>query len=232
MDGEFRGNPGDLQSRLTSGSHRFAAAIEQNSRILSQSTPIRLADQEQGAICRVASGWAVCRRLFPDGRSQIMSVLVPGDIAGAQALLIQPSLDIIEPCETVSVQSISRSKLLSLVAEDPDIALWLLWQANQENRRNERWLTVLAQYSAQQKVAFLLLDLHRRAAQLGSHRRAASRVPLSQAQIADHLGLTVPHVSRLLTNLRRRGAISTAYRSLEIVNTEPLNDELAGLEEF
>jgi CRP/FNR family transcriptional regulator, anaerobic regulatory protein len=194
-----------------------------------QKNALALDEAPNPKLYRISSGAAVCRRIFGDGRSQITSILMAGDLLGAQALIAAPSFDVIEALEPMSVQSISRSRVLGLIAENANIGLWLLWYGEREIRRHQGWLAVLAQGNALQRTAILLLDFYRRAS-AGLHRRdRAVCVPLTQTQIAEYLGLTLGHVSRALTTLRGRGAIKNGYGAIEIVSARALAESAAGL---
>src|SRR4051794_33240419 len=96
----------ELQDHLSAGKRALIAAMASETRAFSPKTPIPLRGEDQTMLYRVVSGWAVGRRILSDGRSQIASVFVPGDIIGAQALLRKPSIDVLEPRALMTMQSI------------------------------------------------------------------------------------------------------------------------------
>jgi len=219
----------DLQHRLAMGERALVEAMVREPRVFSPKNALALDEAPNPKLYRISSGAAVCRRIFAGGRSQITSILMAGDLVGAQALISAPSFDLIEALEPVSVQSINRSCVLGLIAENANIALWLLWYGERQNQRHQGWLAVLTQGNALQRTAILLLDFYRRAS-AGLHRQdRAVRVPLTQTQIAEYLGLTLGHVSRTLTTLRGRGAIKNGYGAIEIVSARALAESAAGL---
>jgi CRP/FNR family transcriptional regulator, anaerobic regulatory protein len=219
----------DLQHRLAMGERALLEAMVVEPHIVSTKNALTLDDARQSKLYRIASGSAVCRRVFADGRSQITSILVPDDLVGLQALFHVPSFELIEALEPMSVASISRSQALALLAENANIALWLLWYGEREIQCRQRWLAVLAQGNALERTAILLLDFYRRAGG-GVHRQGkAMRVPLTQSHIAEYLGLTLAHVSRTLTTLRKRGAVKTGYGTIEIISGSALVESAAGL---
>lgn len=71
-----------------------------------------------------------------------------------------------------------------------------------------RWNVSLGRLSAREQVAHLLCEL---AARLEEQRHAANEtdfvIPLTQAELADVLGLSTVHVNRVLQGLRADGLI-------------------------
>ena len=222
----------DLQSCLEAGKRALIAAMASETHILSQETRVSPEDERLTKLYRIVSGWALCRRLLSDGRSQIVSVLVPGDMIGVQSLLTEQSPALIEPREVIGVQSIGYSQVLSLAAENSHVALWLLWSVNEETRRRDQWLTLLARGTALQKVSALLLDLHRRVDHVACVGNAAVRVPLTQREIAEHLGLALADVTRALAILRERGGVNGSYGTIEIADPRTLMESAAEMADF
>jgi CRP/FNR family nitrogen fixation transcriptional regulator len=68
--------------------------------------------------------------------------------------------------------------------------------------RAQDHMLLLGRKSALEKIATFILDMSERASD-----EDAVALPMSRADIADHLGLTIETVSRSLTELERRGVI-------------------------
>jgi CRP-like cAMP-binding protein len=230
MSAQTASRQGDLQHRLALGERALVEAMVHEPRVFSPKQALTLDDAPQAKFYRLASGSAVCRRIFADGRSQITSILVPGELVGAEGLLaLAPRFDLIEALEPMSVASLSRTRLLALLAENADIGLWLLWYAERQAQRQQRWLAVLAQGNALERTAILLLDFYRRAGGGADRQDSTVHVPLTQNQIAEYLGLTLGHVSRTLTTLRKQGAVKNGYGNIEIVSASALAESAAAL---
>src|ERR1700690_1575517 len=99
-----------------------------------RSTILKEGDPET-MVSQVVSGWASCRRTLPDGRTQLTSVLLPGDIIGVSSLIGGSRPESVEARTQMSVQSLSHVQVLRLAAEKPNVALWLLWHQSRENKR-------------------------------------------------------------------------------------------------
>ena len=81
----------------------------------------------------------------------------------------------------------------------------------------------LGRRTADERIARLILRLSSRLAKRGMLQGQAMDFPLRQHQIADATGLTPVHVSRVLSNFRRKGLIDINGRSLTILNATELS---------
>jgi hypothetical protein len=91
----------------------------------------------------------------------------------------------------------------------------------------ERVVT-LGRRNARGRVAYLLCELVWRQRAVGISEDHAIRLPLTQLDIADTLGLTAVHVNRVLQAFRREGLITLVQRRLALRNVATLQN-LAGL---
>jgi len=169
-------------------------------------------------ICR---GWAMAGVLLSDGSRQILSFLLPGDFA-SPALLFDPRPNcFVEAITDVTYRAFRRGDLKDLIFADPDLAerLSRLWV--DEKRRADETIVDLGRRPAAERIARLILGLVERLepGALGSGRPVEVEFPLRQHHIADAIGLTPVHVSKLLTEFRRNGLIRLSERSLTILDT-------------
>ena len=140
-----------------------------------------------------------------------------------------------------SVQIISQAVLervhyailRAACASDADIANRCIWQVIEEERRLHSWVFGLGQGCAEERLALLLVDLRGRLALAGSIAEGALTfdLPLTQAQLADHLGVTPIHVNRTVKAFRekeiaviRNGRVTIGDLSELLRIAEPLMD--------
>jgi len=105
--------------------------------------------------------------------------------------------------------------------------LHLARQLAADERQLHNWNVRLGQANADERVAALLLELRNRLLRLGVNAQERYTLPLTQQQIADHVGLTTVHVNRVLR--RFRGLNMVAIRRGEVVFLENVDalEELA-----
>jgi CRP/FNR family transcriptional regulator len=160
---------------------------------------------ERSTIYRLLTGWVARTRPMSDGRRQILSIRLPGDLIGLRRLLVTKPATAIECLTPVTLARIERSRMEKLIEDSPDVALRVMFQLAEDERRLHNWVVALGRGAAEERIAVMLIDLDFRLNHLGLSRENTFAFPLSQQQIADHLGLTQVHVNRTLRDLRERG---------------------------
>ncbi|MDX8518236.1 Crp/Fnr family transcriptional regulator [Mesorhizobium dulcispinae] len=150
----------------------------------------------------VLSGVVKLTKTLSDGRQQIVGLQFAPDFLGrpfqAESTLTAEAATDVELC------SFPRQALERMMKEQPDLEHRLLEQKLRELDQAREWMVALGRKTAAEKIASFLLMIARNIdPAAGPERRgAAFDLPLSRAEIADFLGLTVETVSRQITRLR------------------------------
>ncbi|ANI79839.1 hypothetical protein EP837_03455 [Sphingobium sp. EP60837] len=158
----------------------------------------------------ILSGWAVRSRILADGRRQIMSFILPGDLIG----------NCRQRCP-LSVSSIVA--LGSLTLCPGPIAIPALDQVYAVSHAlDEAYLlaqiTRLGRLSAEERLIDLMLELYERLSLSGLTADDGFTWPLTQSALADALGLTPVHVNRTLQHLRGRGDVTLRSGHLQLTD--------------
>lgn len=142
--------------------------------------------------CRVLTGCVALTHRLSDGRRQIIDVLGPGRIFGFEGSI----------ADDQTVEALTYSDIEPLSATSTVPLREPAWQ--QALVRSQSLITMLGRRSAQEKVAYALLDLEQQFA-VRREPTTARHFPLylSRADLGDWLGLTVETVSRCLSAFRR-----------------------------
>ena len=156
-----------------------------------------LDDGPSRAIHRLRRGWACRLYDWPDARRAIVAVYLPGDMIGLAAAFSGGPAELAVAATPVTVETVEAVSVLS----QPQAAGCLARLLGEQLRRIDRLAAAIARLDARRRVALLLLDF---CARLGDGTTAvlSYHLPLTQAQIGDHLGLTLVHVNRVLRSLR------------------------------
>lgn len=205
---------------------------------LSKSTNRKLADHGAELIvaavpvtsyANIISGIVKLSKLLEDGRQQIVGLQYAPDFLGRP--LRKESLVTAEAATNVELCVFPKSALERLMAESPELEHKLLEQSLTELDEAREWMVTLGRKTAQEKIASFLhmiavhLDPE---ADLDLGQARAFDLPLSRADIADFLGLTIETVSRQLTKLRKAGVVSIeTNRHITVPSLDRLN-EVAG----
>src|ERR1700720_4711342 len=175
----------------------------------------------------LTQGMAFRYRLLPDGKRQILSFMIAGDIFGLHAFLLRAMNHSICTLVPTRLAAISPATVFDLFASHPRIGAALWWRALQQEAINRERIVALGRRNAGGRVAYLLCELVWRLRAVGLGEDYAIRLPLTQLEFADTLGLTSVHVNRILQGFRRDQLIRLAHRRLTLLNVEKLQ-EIAG----
>jgi CRP/FNR family transcriptional regulator len=139
-----------------------------------------------------------------DGRRAILNFAFAGDVIGFP----------VPGCHTASTQAITKltvtclpiEALKALFHRHPAIQWRFLCKLSDELGLAQRRALALTRYDARQKIVVFLACLDRQSVLHESD--GLVRIPTDRIGIADHLGLTIETVSRLLQRLHRSNVIS------------------------
>jgi CRP/FNR family transcriptional regulator len=182
------------------------------------------AGTEHQFVYRLLEGWAGRARMLPDGRSQFILVFLPGDLFAVKSMFIAQHPDAVVALSDILVERIHYRALRDAFANDGDIASRCLWQVMEEERRLHSWVTGLGQGSAEERLAMLLIDFRGRLILSGTVAEGAMsfEMPLTQSQLADHLGITAVHVNRVLKGFRDAGIVTVRDGLVHIASLKDL----------
>jgi CRP-like cAMP-binding protein len=162
------------------------------------------------------SGFAYACRMLPDGRRQIVSYLIPGDLCDSRQLLLLAAPHTISTLTAANVLPFGRDALLEAIARYPRLGQALCYLALQEEMIGREWLVNVGQRTAIERLAHLLCEIFTRMQRVGLTDGRRCELPLTQVELADTLALSTVHVNRTLQELRRKGLVSLSSGLLEI----------------
>jgi CRP-like cAMP-binding protein len=157
----------------------------------------------------------------PDGRRQIVELLLPGDFFGFTVLNEYDST-VEAVAEGTIVASYPRRRVEMLAEADPQLAREIRQVTFEALSRLQAQLMILGRITATEKVGSFLLAMAER---LSDQTLDRIDLPISRYDIADYLGLSVETVSRSLTSLKNRGLIAlSGPRSVKIIDRDALEE--------
>jgi CRP/FNR family nitrogen fixation transcriptional regulator len=157
-------------------------------------------------IYEVISGTVCTWRMPSDGRRQIAGFYFAGDVFGLKDVK-NHSLTA-QAITAVKVRVFKKQVLNALASSDVKVAQQLLLLTAVELGRQQE-LHLLLCRPAQERVIHFLVDMAQRASPNEDNLIA---LPMYRQDIADYLGLTIETVSRMLCEIKRRGAIKIKGR--------------------
>jgi len=173
-------------------------------------------------------GMACRYRLMPDGRRQILTILIPGDFFDLHGFLLQAVDHSVATIGPTRIAAIGREAVIDIIANHPRIGAALWWSAMQEEAMLRERIVALGRRTARGRVAYILCELVWRQRAIGMAEDHAIRLPFTQTDLADTLGLTSVHTNRVLQGFRREELIALQHRRLTLLDFEGLQ-AIAGL---
>ncbi|MEX0628913.1 MAG: helix-turn-helix domain-containing protein [Cucumibacter sp.] len=174
----------------------------------------------------ITSGVVKLAKTLRDGRQQVVGLQFAPDFLGR--LFGEESRLTAEAVGEVSLCKLPRQALEAMIAANPDLEHRIMLQTLRELDEARDWMVTVGRKTAPEKVAsFLcLIATHNNPTLADDDSNTTSfDLPLSRADIADYLGLTIETVSRQFTKLRVDGVIKIVNnRHIEVPDLERLRE--------
>lgn len=176
----------------------------------------------------VLSGWLMMHTLLSDGRRQVFSLAMPGDIIGEfspyrwpqsynVSALTDAELAVVEPMSFLGLKQRSLALAHALGSNQArDVAIL----GDQIVR--------LGRLTAFERHCHLMLELWYRCQAIGDvDAHGSIPFPLKQSDLADILGLSLVHVNRTIMQMKRDNLITLERRRLTIHDVDKMS-QIAG----
>jgi CRP-like cAMP-binding protein len=174
--------------------------------------------------CLVVEGFTCRYKLTADGKRQIFSFHLPGDIPDLQSLhlkVMDHSLATLTPSKLAFV---AHERLTDLIRRCPRVGD-VLWRDTLIDAAVFReWMIGIGRRSAYTRIAHVLCEVLVRMKAVGLANGRECDLPVTQAELADALGLSTVHVNRSLQDLRAAGLIALRGGSLTVLNWDCLKE--------
>ena len=174
----------------------------------------------------VVSGVSSLTRTLPDGRVQMVGLLLPSDFIG------RPNRETID-CDVVAETEVMlccfrRKPFEKVITDTPHVGQRLLEMTLDELDAAREWMLVLGRKTAREKIASLLHVIAVRMASLSPEKtgQATFTLPITRETMANYLGLTIETVSRQMSALKKEGLIAfDDRRDIRVPDLEALKAE-------
>ena len=170
----------------------------------------------------IVQGWACRYKTLEDGRRQILSFFVPGDLADLHVYVLKAMDHSIAAITPLQYAILSPAEFEKLGDEHPRVLRALWWETLVTASIQREWLVTVGQRSALESVAHLACELYLRLKLVGLVESKSCAFPLTQSDIGDALGLTQPHVSRTLKELNDSGYVHIGRGVLKMIDLAAL----------
>ncbi|PDQ18362.1 Crp/Fnr family transcriptional regulator [Mesorhizobium sanjuanii] len=170
----------------------------------------------------IVDGLAARYKVLEDGGRQFTSLQVPGDFVDLHAFLLKTmdhGIIALSPCHVIAAE---HSKLRTITEQAPHLTRLLWLDTLVDGAIHREWIVAMGRRSKISHLAHLICELFIRLQVVKRTAGMSFLLPLSQAELADVLGLSVVHMNRVIGTLRKIGVIGWANHKVTILDWQRL----------
>lgn len=170
----------------------------------------------------LVEGLAGRYKVLADGSRQITAVHVPGDFMDLHGFLLKTlahGVVALTPCRLALVE---HTTLKRLSETEPHLTRMLWLDTLIDGSIHREWIVAMGRRNAVSRIAHFVCELYVRLKIVNKVDGLSFRLPLSQSEIADVLGMSIVHANRTIQRLRREGAIKWEGDVIRIENWRQL----------
>ncbi len=168
--------------------------------------------------CVLLTGFAYRQKIVGDGGRQIIALQVPGDAVDLQNSLLKIADHSVQALSAITMARIPRKALLEIAAAYPAIAHAFWLDTLVDGSIAWEWIANIGRRNALMRLAHLLCECALRLEVVGFRDGETHKLPMTQEQVSDALGLTPVHVNRMFKSLEHDGLISRDKRTVAILD--------------
>ena len=177
---------------------------------------------EYRKLCFVKDGYGVRYKLLRNGKRQILNVIMPGDVVGLPGSFHERAIYAVSTITDLRMNVCTLESYVDLCYRHPQFGLALTWIAVQEATTYAEHVIDVGRRTPIERLSHFLLELHARLKAVGRADEDRFTLPFSQEVIADVLGLSVPHLNRMMQQLRAEKLIADQERQVEFIDAEAM----------
>jgi CRP-like cAMP-binding protein len=182
---------------------------------------VRIGDQP-GECCLVLDGWLCRYKMLAEGRRQIMSFHIPGDMPDLHSLYLRRMDHSLATIVPATIALVHHRDMHDLAQRHEEVAVAIWRESLIDAAIFREWMVGMGRRSAHQRIAHLLCEMATKARAVGLNDHHTYPWPVTQPEVADSLGLSDVHVNRVLSDLKRDGLITLGRRVLTVHDWDAL----------
>jgi len=189
---------------------------------LPQDTPIIREGQLSTQCCVILSGFAYRSKVLQDGKRQILSFHIAGDIPDLHGLPLKRMDHDLTTLSATRLGFIDHDALERILSTRPALARALWRESLVDAALFRQWIVNLGARSASGRMAYLIAELRQRLGAMDMVANEQFDFPITQSKLADALGLSIVHVNRVLQAFRAQGILDVRRRTVTLGDLEKI----------
>ena len=207
---------------LTSADFKALDAIIDGDLLIRRRHDLVVDGFEYRKLCFVKDGFAVRYKLLRNGKRQIVNVILPGDVVGLPGSFYERAAYSVTAITDLTMNVCALESYVQLCYKRPQFALALCWTAVQDATIHAEHIINLGRRTPIERLSHFLLELHARLRMVGRADENSFTLPFSPEVMADVLGLSVPHLNRMMQQLRSEKLIVDKERHVNFLDPEAM----------
>jgi CRP-like cAMP-binding protein len=172
----------------------------------------------------LVDGFAARFKTLSNGERQITAIHVPGDFLDLHGFLLKTLAHGVLALSACRIALVAHATLRKISEDMPHLARMLWLDTLIDGSVHREWLVAMGRRSSEGHLAHLLCELFVRLQVVEKTDGMSFRLPMTQAALADVLGMSAVHANRTLQSLRKRKVVSWDGIQLQIDDWEGLQE--------
>ncbi len=209
---------------LSAGDAAFLDQRISNRRYVKPREDIVSDNDGPGDIRVILEGIACRYKLMAGGRRAIVAYLLPGDFCDLHVSILGRRDHAVATLTGCTVAILAQTTIDAIIQARPALAraLWRTTLVDEAVLRE--WLANLGQRPANRRLVHLICELRMRLEIVGLADRVRLKLPVTQEELGDTLGISSVHVNRVFQQLKHDGLMTVHGRELVIPDLERLEE--------
>ena len=210
------------RDELTAAETRVLEELLQPPIVIPAGTDIVSQHSTPGFSTLVLDGFAGRYVMLTNGSRQITQLNAPGDFVDLHSLMMSPMDHGVVALTRCTVARSPHEGLRRLTESEPHLTRLLWLDTLIDAAVHRQWIAGLGRRTAVARLAHLLCELYLRLEIVHRAGSCKMELPVSQAVLADILGLSEVHVNRSIAQLRTAELVKWKGRAIEICDWDGL----------
>lgn len=202
--------------RLSSEERQALDRVVQNTRRLGPREDVVRDGDQPRHVNLILEGWACRYKQLEDGRRQVISIFLPGDMCDPHVFVLKNMDHSLGTLTSCLIAEVSEPSIREITAESRKIEEAFWWEMLVSAAIQREWTVSLGQRLATERLGHLFCELFMRLDAVGLTNGTSCEFPITQADLGDAMGLSTVHINRTLKELRAAGLIRLRGRQLTI----------------
>lgn len=209
---------------LSEADRRLLALLENDERDYKKDQIVRRTGEPVDELFVVKSGWLTSYSILEDGRRQLLRLFYPGDIVDLSEIALEKAQHDIKCVTPVTLCPFPKSGLEPVLVRSPRLTALLFSMTVKELAILLERIRAIGRLSAYERICYLLLEIADRLSLTVPDVVDGFRLPLTQSDLADFLGLTNVYVSKTISRIEGDRLIRREGSRVILLDTDRMRE--------